>query len=60
MTALARPATNVNDRSIFSSGGMLHKDYNRKSSVEENIIGRESQGTCRQDEPMGGKPPVVM
>jgi hypothetical protein len=38
---------------------MLHKDYNRKCSVKK-IAGRESQGACRQDEVIGGKPPVVM
>jgi hypothetical protein len=37
---------------------MLHKDYDRKCSAEE-IIGREFQGACRQDELIGGKPPVV-
>jgi hypothetical protein len=38
---------------------MLHKDYNRKSSVENKITGRESQGACPQDELIGGKPLVV-
>jgi hypothetical protein len=38
---------------------MLHKDYNRKRSVAKNVSGRDSQGTWRQDEPIGGKPPVV-
>jgi hypothetical protein len=38
---------------------MLHKDYNRKYSVEKKIAGRESQGACRQDELIDGKPPVV-
>jgi hypothetical protein len=38
---------------------MLHKDYDCKCSVEEKIAGRESQGVCRQDELIGGKPPVV-
>jgi hypothetical protein len=38
---------------------MLHKDYDRKCSVEKEITGRESQGACRQDEEIGGKPPVV-
>jgi hypothetical protein len=39
---------------------MLHKDYYRKGSVEKKeITGRESQGACRQDELIGGKPPVV-
>jgi hypothetical protein len=33
---------------------MLHKDYNRKCSVEKNI-GRESQWAWRPDEMIGGK-----
>jgi hypothetical protein len=37
---------------------MLHKDYDRKGSLEE-ISGRKSQGASRQDELIGGKPPVV-
>jgi hypothetical protein len=37
---------------------MLHKDYESKYLVEKNA-GRESQGACRQDELIGGKPPVV-
>jgi hypothetical protein len=37
---------------------MLHKDYDRKGSVK-NKFGRESQGACRQDDLIGGKPPVV-
>jgi hypothetical protein len=37
---------------------MLHKEYDRKGSVEK-ISGRESQGTWRQDELIGGKQPVV-
>jgi hypothetical protein len=27
--------------------------------LENNISGRESQGVCRKDEFIGGKPPVV-
>jgi hypothetical protein len=27
--------------------------------LENKIAGRESQGTCRQDELIGDKPPVV-
>jgi hypothetical protein len=38
---------------------MLHKDYYSKGSVEKYISGRESQGAGRQDELIGGKPPVV-
>jgi hypothetical protein len=39
---------------------MLHKDYNRKCTVKKKrIAGRESQGVFRQDEVIGGKPPVV-
>jgi hypothetical protein len=35
------------------------KDYDRKGSVGRKIAGRESQGAWRQDELIGGKPPVV-
>jgi hypothetical protein len=38
---------------------MLHKDYGRKGSVEKKMAGRDSQGAWRQDEVIGGKPPVV-
>jgi hypothetical protein len=37
---------------------MLHKDYYRVSSAEKKS-GRGSQGAWRQDELIGGKPPVV-
>jgi hypothetical protein len=37
---------------------MLHKDYESKCSVGKKID-RESQAACRQDELIGGKPPVV-
>jgi hypothetical protein len=37
---------------------MLHKVYESKYSVEKTA-GRESQGACRQDELIDGKPPVV-
>jgi hypothetical protein len=36
---------------------MLHEDYDRKCSTEKKNSGRESQGVCRQDELIGGKPP---
>jgi hypothetical protein len=38
---------------------MLHKDYDRKGSVDKKISGREFQGAWRQDELIGSKPPVV-
>jgi hypothetical protein len=38
---------------------MLLKDYDRKCSFEKKNTGREFQGACRQDELIGGKPPVV-
>jgi hypothetical protein len=38
---------------------MLHKDFDRNCSFEKKITGRESQGACRKDELIGGKPPVV-
>jgi hypothetical protein len=34
---------------------MLHKDYDRKSSVAKKVIsGRDSQGSWIQDEPIAG------
>jgi hypothetical protein len=39
--------------------GDLYKEYVRKGSVEKKIFGRDSQEACRQDEVIGGKPPVV-
>jgi hypothetical protein len=44
-------------RRILSSERMLHKYSDHKYSVGKN--GRESLGACRQDELIGGKPPVV-
>jgi hypothetical protein len=38
---------------------MLHKDYDRKCSIKKKFTGRESQGACRKDKLIGGKPPVV-
>jgi hypothetical protein len=38
---------------------MLHKDYESKYSVEKENVGRESEGAWRQDELIGGKPPIV-
>jgi hypothetical protein len=40
---------------------MLHKNYDRKDSVakRKKISGREPQGAWREDEVIGGKPPVV-
>jgi hypothetical protein len=37
---------------------MLHKDYDRKGSVEK-ISGRDPQDVWRQDELTGSKPPVI-
>jgi hypothetical protein len=39
---------------------MLHKDYDRKGSVEKKVAGRESQGAWFQGELIGGKPPVTL
>jgi hypothetical protein len=55
---LKRLSIFVRDNPSFSSERMLHKDYDRKDSVEK-ISGREPQGARRQDELIGGKPPVV-
>jgi hypothetical protein len=53
------PAAIVNDWPILLSERMLYKDYGRRSSIEKKNSGRESQGAPRQDELIGGKPPVV-
>jgi hypothetical protein len=37
----------------------MHKDYDRKGSVENKISCRESERAWRQDALIGGKPPVV-
>jgi hypothetical protein len=37
---------------------VLHKDYDRKGSVEKKIYGREPQEAWHQDELIGSKPPV--
>jgi hypothetical protein len=38
---------------------MLHKDYYLKISVGKEISGHGFQGAWRQEELIGGKPPVV-
>jgi hypothetical protein len=53
MTALARTRSNCKRQTHW----MLHEGYDRKGSVKESVC--ESQGAWRQDELIGGKPPVV-
>jgi hypothetical protein len=54
-----RPAAIVNYRPIFSSERALYMDQDRRCSIEKKKSGRESQGTRRQDELIGGIPSVV-
>jgi hypothetical protein len=55
-----RPGIFIRDKPTFSSERMLHKDYDRKGSVaKKKNSGRESQRAWRQDELIGGGPPVV-
>jgi hypothetical protein len=49
----------VGENHILSSENMLHKAYDLSGSVSRKISGREPQGTWRQDELIGGKPPVI-
>jgi hypothetical protein len=49
----------IRDKDMLSSERMLRKDCNHKGSVGEKISGREPQGSSRQDELFGGRPPVV-
>jgi hypothetical protein len=53
-----RPRIFIRENPIFSSERMLHKDCYYKGSVEK-ISGRGSEGSWRQDELIGGNPPVV-
>jgi hypothetical protein len=57
MNVLAKDS-NCKGNPILSSERMLHKDYDRRCSVEKKSD-RESQGAWRQDKLIGGKPPVV-
>jgi hypothetical protein len=52
------PAAIVNYKPILSSE-RCYIDYDRRSSIEKKNSGRESQVARRQDELIGGKPPVV-
>jgi hypothetical protein len=55
-----RPSIFIRDKPILSSERMLHKDYDRKGSVaKRKDAGREPQEAWRQDDLIGGKPPVV-
>jgi hypothetical protein len=45
----------IRDKPISSSERMLYKNYDHKGLVEK----QKSQGVWRQDELVGGKPPVV-
>jgi hypothetical protein len=48
------------DKPIFSSEGILHKDYYRKGSgVKKKIFGLDPQGVWRQYKLIGGRTPVV-
>jgi hypothetical protein len=49
----------IRDNPVFLSEKKLHKDFDRKGSVEKKISGRDTQGAWCQDELIGGKPPVV-
>jgi hypothetical protein len=49
----------MSDRLIFSSERMLHKDYDRKCSIEEKNLWSESLGPWRRDELIGGETSVV-
>jgi hypothetical protein len=48
----------LNDKPILQSDRMSHKYYERKCSIEK-VSDRGSHGARRQDELIGGKPPVV-
>jgi hypothetical protein len=53
------PAAIVNNKAIASPERMLNTEYDRRCSIEKKNSGREPQRAWRQDELIGGKPPVV-
>jgi hypothetical protein len=52
------PCIFIRDKHIFSWERMLPKDNDHNGS-NKKMSGRECQGAWRQDELIGGKPPVV-
>jgi hypothetical protein len=61
MCTWQRPSLFIRDKPILSSDRNLHKDYERKGSAakKKKTLNHEPQEARRQDELMGGKPPVV-
>jgi hypothetical protein len=49
----------ITDPSSSPRGCYTYNDYDRMCSIEKKNSGRESQGTRRQDEMIGGIQPVV-
>jgi hypothetical protein len=49
----------VNDKPVLSSERMSYKDYDSRCSIEKKYSGCESQRARRQEELIGGKPPIV-
>jgi hypothetical protein len=50
----------MRNTSILSSERTLQKDYDCKSSVaKKKTSGHDPRKACRQDEMIGGKPPVL-
>jgi hypothetical protein len=58
MTAMARASSNC-IRHPTSRQDVTQGLLTASVQLENTITGRESQGACRQDELIGGKPPVV-
>jgi hypothetical protein len=59
MTRWRGPAVIVNDRTSCRQRGSYIRTITESVQLENKITGRESQGACRQDELIGGKPSVV-
>jgi hypothetical protein len=58
-TSDERPSIPLRDKPTFSSERMLHKDYDRKGSVEKNSQVVSLKGLGVKTNLIGGKPPVV-
>jgi hypothetical protein len=59
MTALARISSNYKTELSSRQGEYYIKTISENVQLENKVTGRESERACRQNEMIGGKPPVV-
>jgi hypothetical protein len=59
VTALAKTSRNCKEQPSSRQRGCYIRSITASVQLENKITGRESQGACRKDELIGGKPPVL-